>query len=237
MRENIKITSEPTEKNLYEIRSWIDYPESNISTIYDCYKNNTLIVATINDIAIAYYALYMNDVSVFISLAEVRTNLRGNGIGKLVLKEIENDLQHTKYKALYLYCSPKESQFYWKKQGFDYYPENSKKNRSDKVKMFKLINPVLQINPEISREMEEYLEVWNDRSNYVENKEPNWKWKIEYSNIESRILKTPFVFFGDRHWKIRWSKGCTVLKECDYKYFDRSNEVIECMYIEKMPNL
>jgi len=194
MMENIKISFEPTEKNLNEVRSWIDYPESNMSTIYDCYKNNTLVVATIDDIAIAYYALYMNDVSVFISLAEVRTNLRGNGIGKSVLNEIENNLQYTKYKALYLYCSPKESQFYWKKQGFNYYPENSKKTRSDKVEMFKLINPVLQVDTDINIEVEEYLEVWNDRSCYVENQQSSWKWKIEYSNIESRILKTPFVF-------------------------------------------
>lgn len=235
--ENIKISFKPTEENLYEIRSWIDYPESNMSTIYDCYKNNSLIVATIGNIAIAYYALNIEGVSVFLSLAEVKTKLRGNGIGKLVLDEIENNLQNSKYKALYLYCSPKESQFCWKKQGFDYFPENSKKNRTDKVEMFKFINPVLKINDNISSEGEEYLEVWNDKSCYVENQKPSWKWKVEYSNVGSSVLKFPFVFFGDRHWKIRWTKGSTVLKECDYKYFDRSNEVNECMYIEKMPNL
>lgn len=234
--ENIKISFKPTEKNLYEIKSWIDYPESSMSTIYTCYKNNSLIVATVDNIAIAYYALNIKEVTVFISLAEVKTNLRGNGIGKLILNEIEKNLQHSKFKTLYLYCSPKESQFYWKKQGFDYFPENSKKNRTDKVEMFKLINPVLQIDNSISIEGEEYLEVWNDKSCYVESQKSSWKWKIEYLNAESSILKVPFVFFGDRNWKIRWSRGSTILKESDYKYFDRRNEVSECMYIEKMPN-
>ena len=237
--KDIKVSFTSTEQDVYEIRSWIDYPDSNISTVYDCYKNNSLIIATLNNKVIAYYALIVNEVSMFISLAEVKKEFRNKGVGKIILNEIERKFYNTQYKALYLYCSPQESQFYWKKIGFDYFPENLRKNRNEKTYMYKIINPILESidhNQICKTDEHEYLEVWNDKSSFVEDIAANWIWKLDFVDINSRILKFPFLFFGDDHWKVRWSKGDKIIKECDYKYFDRKNEIYECMFIDKMPN-
>jgi hypothetical protein len=224
--KEVKISFTPSEQNLYEIRNWVDYPDSSMGTINDCYNKSTLVIATLNDEAIAYYALKKVGVTIFIILAEI------------MLDKIERKLQNTKYKAFNLYCSPKDSQFYWKKMGFEYYPENPRKNRNEKINMFKIFAPVLKNTDLIERNNEdEYLEVWNDKSSCIENTPPCWVWKLEFIRKDSRALKLPFLFFGDRNWKIRWTKGSKEIKKCDYRDFDRKNEIYEYMFIDKMPSI
>jgi hypothetical protein len=41
--KEVKISFTPSEQNLYEIRNWVDYPDSSMGAINDCFNKNMLV--------------------------------------------------------------------------------------------------------------------------------------------------------------------------------------------------
>jgi predicted acetyltransferase len=176
-------------------------------------------------------SLTYSDLTVSISVAEVKPNYRKKGIGKLLLEEIIKKYESQNIYALYLYCAPESSQRIWKKMGFKYFPNNSTNDRSDKIEMYNIIKPYLKSRK--SKSQNEIIEIWNEEPHRTNDENPTWVFNLKYKK-KTKILDKPIVHFGDFDWRIRWRKGKEIYKDCKYKYFDIYNEEFSCMIIKKL---
>lgn len=226
--EDIEIDFFPSLEDVNEIKNWCEYWSSNYSTISQSFTDNDLIVAKYKNKIVSYFACRKNKVTIFISLAETKLEFRKKGIAEKILERIIEHYKNTEFKALYLYCSPKESQNYWKKVGFKYCPENYDEN---KVYMFKIFGDVMEIKDNSEKKPENYIEFWNSDST-SQTEKAKWFSKLEF-NPETNELTKPILFFGNYHWQI--NIVCNTLnKKLRFKDFDKTNEIFDCIYITKI---
>lgn len=181
--EKLKIIFTPTNKNVEDIAEW----GLEKSCLYSSFSSKNLIVAEYDNETIGFYCLktVKNDLAIKIETAEIKQKYRNKGIGKIMFLEILKRYQRKRQYFFTLYCSPKESQFYWKKLGFEHFPEN---RNSKKIEMFKHIK---NTNEEI-KVLENYphtIEIFGDNSK-------SYKWKFELNNNTNK-LKHPIIFFGN----------------------------------------
>lgn len=253
--ENIKISFKPKQKHLDEIAEWmVDEKKipitnnGNWSSIVSAFEKKNLVIATHKNKTVGFYTLSNCDLSVSVSVAEVKPDYRKKGIGKLILDEIINNYANKEVYALYLFCAPRSSHKIWKKLGFNYYPNNSDNDRfqknttifdkdygKDKIEMYKIIKPYLKPRKNVS-DKNEIIEIWNNHPHYTEDENPTWTWNLKYTKQTNKLEK-PIVHFGFYKWRIRWRKGNEIYKDCKYENFDRNNEEFNCMIIKEMPKI
>jgi len=219
--KGLKIVFNPTNKNIEDIESW----GFEKAALYYSFRNKSLIIAEYNNETIGFYCLRIekNDLAIKIETAEIKEEYRKRGIGKITFLEILKKYKTRKHYSFTLYCSPEESQFYWQKLGFEYFPENQD---SDKVEMFKHIK---DINEEIEV-LENYpntIEIFGDNSK-------NYKWKFTL-NDNTNKLNQPIIFFGNYNWRMVLKINGKVLYDGEYRYFDGSNKIDSCIFIESIP--
>lgn len=238
--ENIKVSFNPKQKHLDEISKWMveekKMPISsngNWPSIAYAFQNKNLVIATHKNNTVGFYTLSSLDLTVSISVAEVKPNYRKKGIGKLLLEEIIKKYENQNTYALYLFCAPESSQRIWKKLGFKHFPNNTSNDRSDKIEMYKIIKPYLKSRNSKFKNKNEIIEIWNEEPCRTNDENPTWVFNLKYKK-KTKILKKPIVHFGDFDWRIRWRRGKEIYKDCKYKYFDRNNEEFSCMIIEKL---
>lgn len=239
---NLKISFNPKQKHLDEIAKWmVDEKElpissnGNFSSIRDAFENKNLVVATSEGKTVGFYALWKCGLTISISVAETKPNYRKKGVGRFMLEEIIKKYEKKEIYAFYLRCSPESSQKIWKKLGFQYCPDNSKKNRSE-IWMYKIIKPYLKPNRLNTKIGNETIEIWNDKSGNKNDESPTWIWNLKYIK-NTRTLIKPIVHFGHVRWRIRWRKENETLKDCEYQYFNIKNELAACMIIKELPEL
>lgn len=238
--ENIQISFNPQKANLDEIENWM-FEETKLETFQNgnwpavefAFDKKRLVIAIIGEKTVGFYALSRIDLTASIYLAQVHPDFRNKGIGKFILEEIIRQLENTNTYAIDLYCSPESSQIVWKRLGFDYFPENSEKNRFEKPTMYKIIKPFLKPCLNKIGNENEVIEIWNDKEHKAYNKEPTWIWELEFVN-DTRKLRKPIVHFGDCEWRIRWRKGEIIFKDCVYKNFNKNNDCFSCIIITEL---
>ena len=166
----IEIKFTPNEKEIEDIFSWTS---SDRGEIWDCYKKTGLVIAKINDKVIGYIAYKIEILAIYISLAETKDLYKKQGVAKLLISNLIEEFSKLGYIAVYLFCSPIESQYIWNKLGFSYYPENALKHNS-RLYMNKIFGSVCKINlkKDISFN-DNFIEIW-DCENPQKGKEPKW---------------------------------------------------------------
>jgi hypothetical protein len=241
--ENIKISFNPKQKNLDDISKWMVEEKKipieingNWKSILSAYNEKRLVIAIYKSKTVGFFIISKTELLIYIDIAEINPNFRKRGIAYQMLNEIIKKHEKNETYALHLFCAPESSHKIWNKLGFKYFPNNSEKNLYEKIKMYKLIKPILK--PKLNKyELEkEVIEIWNDEPYKTKDNNPNWTWYIIYIK-NTKILKTPIVHFGDYEWRIRWRKGNEIIKDCKYKNFDRKNTEFNCMIIKETPNI
>lgn len=220
MKDYVEIIFNPTQKNIDEINKW----SNEKSALYSSFKSKTLIIAKYMGVAVGFCSFEIAGITLHIHSSEVKKDFKLNGIGRRMNEELERKFKD-KYFAITLYCSPKNSRFFWKKLGFEYFPEN---NNLNEIYMFK---PLKDISENLADgkvdKSDEIIIIFGD--NNVE-----YKWKLEFKE-NSRMLNCPIVFFGFCEWKMLWKKGEEIFYNDSYKYFNRKQKIDECMFINELP--
>lgn len=219
--KNLKIIFEPAEKNISEIEVW----GLEKSYLYKSFREKTLIVAEIDNITVGFYCLNIikNELAIKIETAEIKDEYRNKGIGKFIFDEILKKYRRRKYYCFTLYCSPKESQFYWKKLGFDYFPANK---NSNKIEMFRAIK---NINKQV-----ENFDSYSNTIEILDDYSTSYKWKFDFEDNTNK-LKLPIIFFGNYKWKMILRINGKVIYSDEYRRFDKNSKIDSCVFIKSIP--
>ncbi|QBO58403.1 GNAT family N-acetyltransferase [Chryseobacterium salivictor] len=226
------INFSPTEQQMAEIYSWTTFPINNWSSIDSSFRNKTLAIAIYENKVIGFIAYKLEGASIYIEIVNTHPNFEKRGIARFLVGKIAELYSHSEYKAFYLFCAPNETQCFWKKLGFDYFPENQLKNRNERIWMFYIFGEVCTIKKYAEiKKGEHFVEIWNSELN-TDSCDPNWYTDIEFHD-NTKKLKKPLLFFGDDKWQIRIKAGIYDMT-CRYKDYDRTSEVFECFFIDEI---
>ncbi len=197
--ERITIEFNPTIYDLEEIKEWALCLGSSWSCINQAYLQKKLIITKYGNKTVSFLAYKEEEVIIFISLAQTKPELRNKGFMKKMVYSLLQHYQKTNYKAFYLYCSPEESQYFWKKIGFQYCPEGYGDNNF--IYMFKIFGNVEQVIDFNSESTEDSILIWD--WSYPKLKEPaKWTCDLNFKDQSDELIK-PILFFGRPDWQIK----------------------------------
>ena len=211
-----------------EIQSWCENWDSSYSTILQSFNNKELIVAKFDNKVVSFYAYRKETIAVFISLVQTKQDFRKKGIANKILQKLLTHFQNTNFKAFYLYCSPEESQNYWRKVGFEYFPENKEETL---IYMYKTFGDVMQIKNNCEKRPINYIEFWN-KEEIKKDENPKWFCELIFEENTNNLIK-PILFFGKKNWYINIVKN-NISNKLRFKDYERKNKFYECIYITEI---
>lgn len=218
--ENLKIIFNPTNKNIEDIEEW----GIEKSYLYECFKNKTLIIAEYEDDTIGYYCLREeNFFTIIIETAEIKIKYRKKGIGTTIFMKILEEYKKKKYYSFILSCSPSDTQFYWEKFGFKFFPKNEDFCKSNKM-MYLIIKDVCSEVFELNHN--NIIIIKDDYSTYI------WKFNLIKDTNE---LMFPIVFYGSNECNIELKINGETLYNGRYKYFENHRMDHNYIFIKNIP--
>ncbi|REC59495.1 hypothetical protein DRF65_25780 [Chryseobacterium pennae] len=218
------INIEPNIQQLNEVKGWLkrefDISKEgfycNWNTIEKSYQRQQLITCTTDDGIVGFisWAASNDNGYVEIDIFEIHPNFRKMWYGKKLYELAELYFKSKGFKAVILYCEPRESEAFWKKMNFIKFPSRGY-SESDLYHY----KPLIDVNKNVELVHENKLELWEMQSCEINNNKPKWSWIIS--------RHTPPVLqpcHGD--WYLRLTKDGVVVKENSVKNFDNNEEVL-----------
>jgi len=204
MKENVlKVNLNPTKKHFSDIEKWLikEFNETNqgfycsFDSIISAFSENRLSVITENDYAIGFVVYTITNLSSKIELAEIKPSQRRNGIAK---KLVNGTLGFIKSKGVlitHLYCSPENSEQFWKKMGFYNFPKSINYGQ---IKMYRpILDSLKSINP--SSECCDKIQLWETYCSDKEN--PKYEWKLKFERQSKKLIR-PVILPVNSDWNI-----------------------------------
>jgi len=232
MRE---VTINPSENHLNNIEEWLieEYNRfnkgfyCNWNIITNAFTEKRLSVITENDIAIGFVVYRISDLTAEIDIAEIKPAERKKGIAKELINSTLDYFKTNGTLVTQLFCSPENSESFWKNMGFLNFPEFP---HNSQIKMFKpLIQTLKLIDLSESENDDEIIELWNEEPYRAERIEPKWKWKLNFKK-DGFTLDKPIIFPAHYDWQICWRKGNLITEKDKVKYF-KSEEILNSNFI------
>ncbi|MCU7618481.1 GNAT family N-acetyltransferase [Chryseobacterium sp. PBS4-4] len=231
--DNYFVSFDPTPDHMDEIYSWTTFPPNNFPSIDQSYRKKNICIVTKENKVVGFFAYKLTSRCVEIVIAETKKEFRSTGIAKLLLNTLSKHLNPKGYLAYHLYCAPEESQYAWKKLGFEYYPESQYGKADKKIEMFKIFGDCCTVveNSKNINPTDNVIKIW-DYNIGEDDDLPRWIVKFDMVENSKKLVK-PFLFFGEDDWKIKviTQDGSQF---CRYKDYDRKSEVTRCFYIDEL---
>jgi len=238
MINELKINLSPSKNELKTIKKWL-FEESrntdegfyyNWYIIEKAFEEMELFTLNINDNAIGFAVWHKSGYFADIDIFEINLENRKKGIGNYFYNEIEQVFKNHDIKAIKLFCSPRVSEFFWRKMGFIKFP-NIAHNETD----LNFYKPLVEVKVS-THNPNEYnkLELWDIDFCQGNTKKPLLSWNIE---SEPEKFNKPIIQPCNMDWWLRWTKNGKIVKEHIVKRFSNSDNRIEFspfMYIEKL---
>lgn len=187
----------------------------NLPSIVSSFEKNELIVLFREKELIGFSAYQFDFPVSKINVVEIIKKYRGKGLGKKLANTTLNEIQKKKGQVVELFCSPTDSESFWKIVGFKNLPETGFTN--GQIIMYKTLIETLL--PNQINDNEEIIELWDVEPHEADKNEPKWSWRINASE-----LKKPIIQPTDCDWQICWRKGESEIKKGKVKYFS-SNQI------------
>lgn len=203
----------------------------NWSSIEAAFNSNSLAVATIEHKTVGFYALSKRYPSGTIDLAEVHPEFRNRKIAARILEVVIEELQKQDFRALDLMCAPPSSEIIWRKMGFTDMP------RQQDINQTKLLCYIFgeHLQSTTHRFAHETLEIWDDEPYRTKDGLPKWIYNLAFEN-GTRELQKPIVLYADYDWRVRWTVGNNVIRDCKLKYLLKDMVFGNCLFIDKLPS-
>ncbi len=237
MKNEYKINLNPSELDLENIKNWLldeseKYGEgfySNWEIINKSFYNKELISFELDNQIVGFVVWTQDEKVIDIDIMEIHPDYRKCGLGKIFFQKIESVFHEKGNIAFVLFCEPRESEHFWRKQRFIKFPRRgwSESDLTFYKPLIKALEPIE--NPDENNK----LELWNVEPFQSGQIEPQWSWNIE---IEEGKLITPIIQPCNRNWNVRWTKNGKVIKDDKVKYFSRDYSIENgaFMYIEQL---
>jgi hypothetical protein len=227
MGNDILLNNCPTKTNFEDIRKWLIDEDRTLNKGFYCnwtiiekaFNNNHLSTIEINNESVGFIAWSEGDIYAEIDIMEIKPELRFKGIGKEFFIKFSTSLKHQGFIAVKIFCSPPESERFWKKMGFIKFPDRGY-TESDLVFYKPLIDVQINSFEEVA---ENKIELWNVEPHQIRDNQPKWTWNFETKDDK---LLLPIIQPCNYNWNLRWSKNGKIIKEDKVKYFStRKNKI------------
>jgi GNAT superfamily N-acetyltransferase len=200
----------PTENHITQIEKWLlkEWNEKKEGFITDwemipeAFSENRLSIFQKDDKAIAFAVFRIYDEMAVIDIAEMKPDERGKGIAKKFIIDTLDYLKSKGVIVIKLYCSPRKSEGFWKKCGF----ERFKFPYSNQIDMYKVLIDELKPSKAVRNDNKDKLKLWDCEPHLTDRNEPKWIWELEYENDNETLLK-PIIFPAFYDWQVQLERG------------------------------
>lgn len=237
--KELQIKCKPSLSDLSAIKKWLEeeIEESgegfyvNWIIIEKAFYNNNLISLNYQSSSIGFVTFYKFEIHVDIGIFVIKPIHRRKGIGKIFYEKVAEYFKHQNYLAFKLFCSPTNSESFWKLMGFIEYPNIGSGEHN--LTYYKPIIEVLQ--PLTYESHNNKLELWNCEPHQKHDTQPTWTW---YLDIDNNVPILPILQPCNANWNIRWIKNGKIQREEKVKYFASKGKEIYIppfLYIRNHP--
>jgi GNAT superfamily N-acetyltransferase len=227
------INTNPILSDLEHIKDWLIKEDKELNEGFYCnwnkieksFQNNKLITLQVNENTIGFIVWSSSSICADIDILEIKPEYRKKGFGKIFFEQVSNYFLNEGYLVIKLFCSPKESEGFWKNMGFKKFPDL---DYYTELTYYKTLIDVAQVT-EI--DIENKLELWNVEPHEKDKNLPKWRWEFNDKLIKPIIQPCSF------DWYLRWTKKDKVIKEGKVKHFNSEENTIDFspfMYFENL---
>lgn len=225
MNLDFQLNLSPTQSDLKEIEKWLIEEDKtsgkgfycNWTIIEKSFRNKEFITLNYNNFPIGFLVWSKGEIYAEIDIMEIKPENRNSGIGKYFFNQIADYFKEKGFLAIKLFCSPRESEKFWKKMDFIKFPDRGY-SESDLT----YYKPLIEIQQTTKNYSDNKIELWNVEPYQVKNYEPKWTWEIK-ANLNKLLL--PIIQPCNCDWNLRWTKNGKIIKEDKIKYFSENNRI------------
>ncbi len=226
--KNYEVTFSPKDKQLIEIEKWLLAEKRKTDTGFYCnwksikssYNKNELATISFKNKAIGFATWQLTtDKTAKIEITEIKPSFRKKGIGRELITQLINFLKNKDVFVIELQCSPKNSEYFWKRLGFEEFPEpleNYNFNQDYNKPLYYILKEYLQTSSVKSEG--ETIELWNNEPHKAKDTIPSYIWNIKFID-GTRILSKPIIKPAHNEWRLRWRINGNTIKDGRIKYF------------------
>ncbi len=235
-----KFIISPTETDLQEIRNWLINEEQEFSAGFYCnwniiekaFFNKELVCFNYYDNPIGFVVWSKGEIYAEIDIFEIKPDFRCKEIGRILFNHTSDYFKRMGFLAIKLFCSPRESEGFWKKMNFTKFPDRGY-SESDLIYFKPLVNTGKSSN---SASIKNKIELWNLEPYQIQDQKSSWVWEIEFEIGTKKLLK-PILLPCNVNWNLRWTQNGEIIKEDKIKYFAEDDIRIEYapfLYIKEL---
>ena len=219
----MKLNTNPTSKQLAEIKSWLVEEKKNFNEGFYCnwniiqnsFNENKLFVLELDNSSIGFITWADHgEQYIDINLVEIHPNFRNQGFGKILYSKTEKFFRECNYLAVKLFCRPESSETFWKKMGFTKFSE--KIESEEELTYYKPLINTKELS--VGKFLANKIELWDVEPYELKEQEPKWTWEIYNNNY-------PILQPCNPNWNLRLTKNGQIVKEDKIKYFDSEKEI------------
>lgn len=225
MNLEYQLNLSPTLSDLQEIEKWLIEEKKasgkgfycNWNIIEKAFKNKKFIALNQNDLSVGFLIWSNGEIHAEIDIMEIRPENRNCGIGKIFFNKIAEYFKKKGFLAIKLFCSPIDSEEFWKKMDFIKFPE-----RGYSESELTYYKPLIEIQKTTKKNSDNKIELWNIEPYQMKNQQPKWTWEI---NSNSDKLMLPIIQPCNCNWNLRWTKNGQKIREAKIKYFSKNKKI------------
>lgn len=204
--ENVaKLNFQPTKKHLNDIEKWLEKEWNkthegfycNWNIIEESFEKGNLNVVTENSSAVGFVVYRVYDLTAVIDIVEIRASYRKNGLAKMLINGTLEFLKSNGVLAVELFCSPENSEPFWKKIGFKNFPLLPSESRINLYKTLVETTPISEKGKTKSK-----IKLWNCEPYQADKIEAKWIWDLDYIS-DNGTLDKPLIFPVAQDWQIQ----------------------------------
>lgn len=238
MSLELELNTSPTQLDLTYIEKWLITEENtfhesfyrNWTVIEKAFLENRLITLLINNDPKGFIVWRNNEIYAEIDIFVIESNYRKTGKGKKFFEEFTDYVTNIGLYAIKLFCSPRESEKFWRKMGFIKFP-----NRGYSESDLTFFKPLIETEqPAETPNTLNKLELWNVEPYQIKDKPPKWIWNLEDNTTH---LSKPIIHPCNCNWNLRWTKNGEIIRDDKIKYFETNSNQIDFspfLYITKL---
>lgn len=225
--KELKINSKPSKTDLSAIEKWLqrELEETgegfyvNWNVIEKAFYDNNLITLNYQNSSIGFVTFYESDIHIEIGIFVIEPNHRGKGMGKIFYEKIAEYFKLENYLALKLFCSPPDSEVFWKRMGFIEYPDIG--YGKHRLTYYKPLIKTQKLST--NKNQNNKLELWDCEPHQIKDTQPTWTWDLDIDNNSPTL---PIIQPCNDNWNLRWCKNGEVKQEDKVKYFASNRKII-----------
>lgn len=225
MKSNFQLNLSPTQSDLIEIEKWLIEEDKtsgdgfycNWTIIEKAFRNKEFITLNHNDFPIGFLVWSKGEIYAEIDIMEIKPENRNGGIGKYFFDQIAEYFRNEGFVAIKLFCSPIESEKFWRKMDFIKFPD-----RGYSESELTYYKPLIEVQHTINNNSVNKIELWNVEPYKVKNSEPKWTWET-HPNLDKLLL--PIIQPCNLNWNLRWTRNGEIIREDKVKYFSKNNRI------------